>query len=145
MPTSPGRQKCRWPAIDVPSGEVLPRSYAFESSCTKKHLQEGMQRLYRTDPRISPGTRRGVGKGYTRRPSRRNGSAHRHHHVNAGRTNKDFTQPTKNELSDNASCSTKFAAYQHTPTRLAVISEVSPWQPLSGWMDREDHQGQGAA
>ena len=46
----------------------------------------------RTSPRVSPDTRRGVSRGYPRRPPRRNGDTRKRHRVGAGRADRDFSR-----------------------------------------------------
>jgi hypothetical protein len=81
-----------------------PENFHHEPSTPKRRLPSNTFKkesddddaAARTSPRVSPGTRRGVGKGYTRGPSRRKGDTRRRHHVGAGQADRDFSRPPKN-------------------------------------------------
>jgi hypothetical protein len=80
------------------SGEVPPRFYVCESSRTYQHLEEGMGTMTMMLSRLILEflmVQRSVGKGYTQRPSSRNGVAHMQYRVGAGRTDRDLFQPSK--------------------------------------------------
>jgi hypothetical protein len=71
----------------------------------------------RTGPRVSSGTRTGMGKGYTHRPSRRDGGTHGRHCVGVSHSTRISPDPQKTMTSEAPSCSTKLAAHQLAPPR----------------------------
>jgi hypothetical protein len=68
----------------------MPPNHRIPSNTFKKECNEDAATT-RTDSRISPGFRRGVGKGYNQHPSRRKDDARKCHCVGASQTDKDFS------------------------------------------------------
>ena len=110
------------PATAAPSEEVPPRSQHPEAprpSNTLKRECDDVAAVARTSSRVSPGTRRMVGKGYIRRPSGRSNGARKRHRVGAGQADKDFSRSTTTTITRGTSrCTTTTAAHQPVPPRL---------------------------
>ena len=87
----------------------------------------------RTGPRVSPDTRRGVGKGKTRRPSGRNDGAHGRHRVGAGKPARISPIRQTPTTPNGPTRSTRQATHERAPPRtchhhrrLTVVIEARP-------------------
>ena len=74
--------------------DPCPSKYRVPSSTFKKDHDDDAVTA-RTNPRVSPGTRREVEKEYTRHPSRRCGDTRRRHRVGAGKPAGISPEPQK--------------------------------------------------
>ena len=88
----------RQPATDPSSKhDQQPRFMKPGTRVQRHHLQEGMRRMNAAAARTSkskgfPDTRKGVERGYPRRPQGRNGDAHERHRAGAEQVSRDFSR-----------------------------------------------------
>ena len=103
------------------------------SSTFRKEHDDDDDAAARTGPRVSPGTRRGVGKVKTRRPSGRNDGAHGRHRVSASKPT--WISPIRQTPTtpNGPTRSTRQATHERVPPRschhhrrLTVVIEARP-------------------
>ena len=136
MPTTPDQRKLRHTAIVAPTEDnhhaPKPPSCRVPSTTFKKECDDD-DAAARTNPRISPGTRRVEGGEGHPTPFKKDGGARRRHRVGAGKTRHGFLPTSRAHHPGPTFGSTTPAAHQHAPAqsrghrrRLTTANEARP-------------------